>query len=184
MLIYPEINPVAFQLGPLTVHWYGLMYLFAFASVWGLLAYRIKYSPFPRGFTYQELSDLLFYAAIGTIIGGRLGYMLFYAREDLFANPFLLFQIWKGGMSFHGGLIGVIVTLSCYGLYKKKYLGDIADFVIPAVPIGLGFGRIGNFINSELWGRRIKLISLFFISINHESQTNDDHWQGKQLSLS
>lgn len=153
MLIYPEIDPVAFQFGPLTVHWYGLMYLLAFAAVWCVLAYRIRYSSFPRGFTYQELSDLLFYAALGTIIGGRLGYMLFYAREDLFANPLLLFQIWKGGMSFHGGLMGVIVTLSCYGLHKKKYLGDIADFVIPAVPLGLGFGRLGNFINSELWGR-------------------------------
>jgi phosphatidylglycerol:prolipoprotein diacylglycerol transferase len=153
MLIYPHLNPVAFQLGSFNVHWYGLMYLLGFTAAWGVLAYRIKYSTFPRGFTYQELSDILFYAALGTIIGGRLGYMLFYAREDLYQDFFLLFQVWKGGMSFHGGLIGVIITLSCYGLHKKKYLGDIADFVIPAVPLGLAFGRLGNFINGELWGR-------------------------------
>lgn len=153
MFVYPDINPVALHIGPLSIYWYGVMYLVAFTSAWLALAYRIKYSAFPRGFTMPELSDLLFYGALGTIIGGRLGYMIFYANDDLFHNPLLVFQVWKGGMSFHGGLIGVIVTLSWYGIKKKKFLGDIADFVIPAVPLGLAAGRIGNFINAELWGR-------------------------------
>jgi len=153
MLVYPVINPVALHIGPLSIYWYGLMYLIGFAAAWSVLAYRIKYSKFPRGFTMQELSDILFYAALGTIIGGRLGYMIFYARDDLWTNPLFTFQIWKGGMSFHGGLIGVIVSLSWFGIKQKKFLGNIADFVIPAVPLGLAAGRIGNFINSELWGR-------------------------------
>jgi phosphatidylglycerol:prolipoprotein diacylglycerol transferase len=151
--MYPEINPIAFSIGPLSVHWYGLMYLIGFTAAWSALAYRIKYSAVARGFTMPELSDILFYAALGTIIGGRLGYMIFYVREELFNHPLSTFQIWQGGMSFHGGLIGVIVSLSLWGYKKNKFLGDIADFVIPAVPLGLAAGRIGNFINGELWGR-------------------------------
>lgn len=153
MLTYPEINPVAFHLGPLSVNWYGLSYLFAFTACWGLLAWRIKYSSFPRGFTMEQLSDILFYSALGTIIGGRLGYMLFYVWSDFVANPWLLFQVWKGGMSFHGGLMGVFFALCLYAYKINKSVFDITDFILPAVPIGLGAGRIGNFINGELWGR-------------------------------
>lgn len=151
MLTYPQLNPIAFQLGPLSVHWYGLMYLVGFLGAFALLAWRLQKSP--RGFTLPQVSDILFYAALGIIIGGRLGYMVFYAFSDLVANPLLLFQIWKGGMSFHGGLMGVIIALAWYAHCSGKSLVDITDFVAPVVPIGLGAGRIGNFINSELWGR-------------------------------
>lgn len=106
MLNYPDFNPIAFHLGPIAVHWYGLSYLFGFTVCWGVLALRIKYSTFPRCLTIEQLSDVLFYSALGTIIGGRLGYMLFYTWSDFIANPLLLFQVWKGGMSFHGGMIG------------------------------------------------------------------------------
>lgn len=153
MLTYPDINPVAFHVGPLAVHWYGLSYLAAFTVCWGVLAARIKYSPVPRGFTAEQLSDIVFYSALGTIIGGRLGYMLFYAWSDFVANPWLIFQVWKGGMSFHGGLLGVLFALWLYALKINKSVFDMTDFIAPAVPLGLGAGRIGNFINGELWGR-------------------------------
>lgn len=151
MLTYPEINPVALHIGPLSVHWYGLMYLFGLLGAWGLLVLRLKTSP--REFTVDQVSDILFYGAIGMIVGGRLGYMLFYAWHDFSADPLLIFQIWKGGMAFHGGLIGVILALWLYAYRTGKSLVDITDFITPVVPIGLGAGRIGNFINGELWGR-------------------------------
>lgn len=153
MLTYPHIDPVAFHLGPLSVNWYGLSYLLGFTACWGVLTWRIKHSSFSRGFTTEQLSDMVFYAALGTIVGGRLGYMLFYAWPELVANPWLLFQVWKGGMSFHGGLLGVIAALWIYAKKINKSVFDITDFVAPAVPLGLGAGRIGNFINGELWGR-------------------------------
>lgn len=151
MLLYPEINPVAFHLGPLPVHWYGLMYLVGFASCWGLLTVRLRRSA--RGFTQEQLSDIIFYAALGAICGGRLGYMLFYDTRELFTHPLLLFQVWKGGMSFHGGLIGVMLILWWYARKMQKAFVEVMDFVAPVVPLGLGAGRIGNFINGELWGR-------------------------------
>lgn len=151
MLKYPEIDPVAFHLGPLPVHWYGLMYLLAFLGGWGLLSWRIRHSP--RGFTQAQLSDILFYAALGVIIGGRLGYVFFYDWSYFIAHPLFVFQTWKGGMSFHGGLIGVIIAVWIYAATIKKSLVDLTDFIAPAVPFGLGVGRIGNFINGELWGR-------------------------------
>jgi phosphatidylglycerol:prolipoprotein diacylglycerol transferase len=153
MLNYPQIDPVAFHLGPIAVHWYGLTYLFAFTACWAVLSLRIKHSSFPRGFTADQLSDIVFYSAIGTIIGGRLGYMLFYATSDLVANPWLLFKVWNGGMSFHGGLLGVFIALWLYAKKMNKSVFDITDFIAPAVPLGLGAGRVGNFINGELWGR-------------------------------
>lgn len=151
MLTYPTINPIAFHLGPLSVHWYGLMYLFGFFAGWYLLTLRARQSF--RGFTQEQVSDILFYTALGVIIGGRVGYMLFYAWPELCASPLTLFQVWKGGMSFHGGLIGVIVSLWIYARFIKKPFISIADFIAPVVPVGLGLGRIGNFINGELWGR-------------------------------
>ncbi len=151
MLLYPHINPIAFHVGPVAVHWYGLMYLFGFLFGWALLALRLKLSP--RGFTLAQLSDVIFYTALGVVIGGRVGYMLFYAWPDFLADPWLLFQVWKGGMSFHGGLVGVMVALWLYGRTIGKSMGEIGDLIVPVVPIGLGAGRIGNFINGELWGR-------------------------------
>ncbi|HSW69600.1 MAG TPA: prolipoprotein diacylglyceryl transferase [Gammaproteobacteria bacterium] len=151
MLIYPAIDPVAFHLGPLPVHWYGLMYLMGFIGGWGLLAMRIRRSP--RGFTLEQLSDILFYVALGVILGGRLGYVLFYQFADTLEHPWHIFAIWQGGMSFHGGLIGVILAVGLYARKIGKSFVDITDLIAPVVPIGLGAGRIGNFINGELWGR-------------------------------
>lgn len=151
MLTYPAINPVAFHIYNWPVYWYGLMYLVGFLAGWALLSLRIRYSP--RGFTQDHVSDVVFYAALGAIIGGRLGYMLFYDWRVLFSDPSLIFQTWKGGMSFHGGLLGVVLALLfCTRKVKKSFL-TLTDLIAPAVPIGLGAGRIGNFINGELWGR-------------------------------
>lgn len=151
MLTYPTIDPVAFHLGPLAVHWYGLMYLIGFIAGWGLLALRACNSS--RGFKVEQVSDILFYGALGIILGGRLGYMLFYDLDDVLHYPLRIFMIWQGGMSFHGGLLGVVVAMWLYGRKIGKSLGDMTDFIAPVVPIGLGAGRIGNFINGELWGR-------------------------------
>lgn len=151
MLTYPAINPVALQIGPLVIHWYGLMYLFGFIAGWALLIMRVKQSP--RGFKPEQISDILFYTALGIIVGGRLGYMFFYAFSETIQHPLRIFAIWQGGMSFHGGLLGVIISLSLYARKIGKSLGDITDLIAPVVPIGLGAGRIGNFINGELWGR-------------------------------
>lgn len=153
MIMYPNINPIAFQIGPLAVHWYGLMYLVGFLGAWLFLTLRLNQSTFPRGFTKDQLSDLVFYSALGVILGGRIGYMLFYAWPSLVAHPLSIFYIWQGGMSFHGGLIGVVIALSIYARKIGKSLVDITDFIAPVVPIGLGAGRLGNFINGELWGR-------------------------------
>lgn len=151
MLTYPTINPVAFHVGSWPVYWYGMMYLVGFLGGWGLLALRLKVSP--RGFTQEQLSDIVFYTALGAIIGGRLGYMFFYDWQSLFADPLLIFQTWKGGMSFHGGVLGVLFSLWCYAKKHKRTFLSLTDLVAPVVPIGLGAGRIGNFINGELWGR-------------------------------
>ncbi len=151
MLHYPNINPIAFSLGPIKVHWYGLMYLLGFAGAWGLGTLRARRPN--SGWTAEQVSDLIFYAAIGVIVGGRLGYMLFYDLPNFLHNPLTFFEVWDGGMSFHGGLLGVIVSIFFYGRKTKKTFLEIGDFVAPLVPIGLAAGRIGNFINGELWGR-------------------------------
>lgn len=151
MFIYPHINPVAFSLGSLQVHWYGLMYLIGFVSAWLLAHWRMKH--YHLNWTSEQISDLIFYAALGVIIGGRVGYMLFYNFPTLIHAPWSLFKIWEGGMSFHGGLLGVLVALWMFALRYKKPFWEVGDFIAPLVPIGLGAGRIGNFINGELWGR-------------------------------
>jgi phosphatidylglycerol:prolipoprotein diacylglycerol transferase len=148
-MTYPQIDPIAISIGPLAIHWYGLMYLFGFAFVWLLGRYRA-----PR-FNWQtsELEDLLFYGAIGVILGGRLGYALFYDLPTIIAHPLNLVKIWQGGMSFHGGLIGVLIAFWYFGRKTGKSFFEISDFIAPLVPIGLMLGRIGNFINGELWGK-------------------------------
>lgn len=151
MLTYPHINPIALALGPLKVHWYGLMYAIGFLGAWYLGTMRANKPN--SGWTPDQISDLIFYAAIGVIVGGRTGYILFYAWPDFIAEPLLLFKIWQGGMSFHGGLIGVIIALWLYARKLNKTFFELADFTAPLVPIGLAAGRIGNFINGELWGR-------------------------------
>ncbi|HCA89770.1 MAG: prolipoprotein diacylglyceryl transferase [Legionellaceae bacterium] len=151
MLTYPHFNPVALAIGPLHIHWYGLMYLIGFFSAWLLALWRIKH--YKLNWCAHEVSDLLFYGAIGVIIGGRLGYMLFYNTAELWASPLSLFKIWQGGMSFHGGLIGVMLALVYSSHRFNKAFLAVSDFVAPLVPLGLAAGRLGNFINGELWGR-------------------------------
>ncbi|KTD00596.1 prolipoprotein diacylglyceryl transferase [Fluoribacter gormanii] len=151
MFTFPYINPVAFSLGPLQVHWYGLMYLIGFVSGWLLAHWRAKH--YQLDWTSEQISDVIFYAALGVIIGGRVGYMLFYNFAELLHEPLALFKIWQGGMSFHGGLLGVAFALWFFSRKSGKSFLEIGDFIAPLVPIGLGAGRIGNFINGELWGR-------------------------------
>ena len=151
MITYPNINPIAFQVGPLKVHWYGIMYLIGFLGAWLLGAYRAKKSD--GEWTVEQVTDLIFYGALGVILGGRIGYMVFYDLPQLLSDPLSLFRVWDGGMSFHGGLIGVCLALWLYSRHLKKSVWTLTDFIAPMVPIGLGAGRLGNFINGELWGR-------------------------------
>lgn len=148
---YPEIDPVAFSLGPLTVHWYGLMYLLAFGCAWGLGVYRAKqpWSPVKS----NQVEDLVFYGAMGVVIGARVGYVFIYNFPAFVDDPLWLFRIWEGGMSFHGGLLGVIVAMALFARKLNQPFLRVMDFVAPLVPSGLLFGRIGNFIGQELWGR-------------------------------
>ena len=148
-MIYPTIDPVALSLGPIQIHWYGLMYLLGFSGAWWLG--RLRAERF--GWTAVEVEDLLFYGAIGVIVGGRLGYSLFYDLPALIDNPLNLFKVWQGGMSFHGGLLGVVVAFGFFARAAGKSYFSISDFIVPMVPVGLFFGRIGNFINGELWGK-------------------------------
>ncbi len=151
MLHWPQFNPVAFHLGPIAVHWYGLTYLVGFVAAWGLGIYRAKHSQ--GQWRSQQIGDLLFYVALGVILGGRIGYTLFYNLPDFLHHPLVIFKVWDGGMSFHGGLLGVIIAILLYCRKNKKSLFQVTDFIAPLVPVGLAAGRIGNFINGELWGR-------------------------------
>lgn len=151
MLHYPDINPVAIQLGPIGVHWYGLMYLLGFTLGWGLGVYRAKKSN--GAWNADLITDLLFYVAIGVIVGGRVGYMVLYDLPGLIEHPLSLFTVWDGGMSFHGGFLGVLCAVGLFCRKKKKSFFTITDFIAPIVPVGLAAGRLGNFINGELWGR-------------------------------
>lgn len=151
MIKYPDFNPIAFQVGSFKVHWYGIMYLIAFLSGWYLAWVRSKKSH--SSVKPDQVSDLILYCALGVLIGGRVGYMLFYDLANFLHNPLILFRVWDGGMSFHGGLLGVLCAMWLYGRKIHKSVWDITDFIVPMVPIGLGLGRLGNFINGELWGR-------------------------------
>lgn len=151
MLIYPSPDPVAFAIGPVAVHWYGLMYAVGFAGAWALGRWQAKrpWSPMKS----QAVDDLIVWVAFGVIAGGRIGYMLFYQTPVLIHDPLSLFRVWEGGMSFHGGLTGVLVALWLFARrFNLPYLA-VTDFVAPLVPIGLAAGRFGNFINGELWGK-------------------------------
>jgi len=151
MLQYPHINPIAFKIGWLKVHWYGIMYLLGFAAAW-FLAWSRARKP-QSGWSSDQVGDLILFSALGVLIGGRVGYVLFYDFPGFLHNPLMIFRVWDGGMSFHGGLLGVLVALWLFGRKNKKSVWDVADFIVPMVPIGLGLGRLGNFINGELWGR-------------------------------
>ena len=150
MLVHPNIDPVALKLGPLAVHWYGLMYLLGFLGFWWFGTRRARHPQYQ--WPQERVSDLLFYGVLGVILGGRIGYTLFYNLQPFLADPFMIFRIWQGGMSFHGGLIGVLVAMAWFGRVHKLRFFEISDFAAPMVPLGLLTGRIGNFINGELWG--------------------------------
>lgn len=150
MIPFPHIDPVAFKVGPVAVHWYGLSYIVGIALGWGLLHDRAARSD--GRWTSEQVADLVFYAALGGVLGGRLGYILFYNFDSYLANPLGIFKVWQGGMSFHGGALGMSLALAWYARASKRPFLELADFLVPAIPIGLGLGRLANFVNQELWG--------------------------------
>ncbi|MBB5206082.1 phosphatidylglycerol:prolipoprotein diacylglycerol transferase [Inhella inkyongensis] len=152
MWVHPQFDPVALRLGPLAIHWYGLMYLLAFGMFFFLMRRRMA-TPAGSGWAPTQLDDLLFYGVLGVVLGGRLGQVLFYEPLYYLNHPLEILQVWKGGMSFHGGLLGVIVAMALYARAQGRHFLDVTDFIAPGVPTGLMVGRIGNFINGELWGR-------------------------------
>jgi phosphatidylglycerol:prolipoprotein diacylglycerol transferase len=151
MLVHPNIDPIAFSIGPLAVRWYGLMYLLGFAAGWWLGLRRIAKGLAPV--TRQQFDDLLFLAVLGVILGGRLGYVLFYKPGHYLSHPLEIFAVWQGGMSFHGGLLGVMLAMSFAAWRHRIDYLRLMDFVAPLAPLGIAAGRLGNFINGELWGR-------------------------------
>ncbi len=151
MLTYPHIDPIIFSIGFVKVRWYGLMYVFAFLVGWWLARKRASASW--SAVKPEQVDDLIFYGMLGVILGGRLGYSLVYGWDQLTSDPLYIFKITEGGMSFHGGLVGVIIAMWLYGRHIGQRMWAVLDFVAPIVPLGLGFGRIGNFINNELWGK-------------------------------
>ncbi|MFJ3048013.1 prolipoprotein diacylglyceryl transferase [Herbaspirillum chlorophenolicum] len=154
MLIHPMPNPIALQIGPLAVHWYGLMYLLAFAQFIAIGRIRIRQPHIAAvGWKKEDLDDMLFYGVLGVVIGGRLGEILFYNPAYYFAHPADMIAVWKGGMSFHGGFLGVLLAMWLWGRKRGRHLMDIMDFIAPMVPLGYAAGRLGNFINAELPGR-------------------------------
>ena len=183
MFEYSQFDPVAFALGPLQVRWYGLMYLLGFLAGWWGLRTRARRADVP--ITPVQVSDLLFYVAVGIIVGGRLGYMLFYGFGGLIENPLSVLRVWEGGMSFHGGLIGVIVAEVLYARKIGLPAIAVADMVAPWVAPGLGFGRLGNFINGELWGAPTSPDAFWAVIVNgvprHASQLYEAFLEGLVL---
>ena len=147
-----QLDPIALTLGPLKIHWYGLMYLLAFVSAWWLGRRRIRQGRLP-GVDDNAFGDLMFYGMLGVVLGGRIGYILFYDLSTYVADPLQMLKVWQGGMSFHGGLIGVMLAVAWWARKHRQHFFDVVDFVAPLIPLGLGFGRLGNWINGELWGK-------------------------------
>jgi len=170
MLHYPHINPIAFRIGPIAVHWYGIMYLVGFAAAWWLARSRAS----RPGSTWRpvDVDDFVFYAMLGVILGGRVGYVLFYGLTFWAKDPWYPLKIWEGGMSFHGGLIGVLVALSIFAIRRGRHIADVFDFAAPLPGIGIFAGRLGNFINGELWGKPTTLPWGFEVNgiVRHPSQ--------------
>lgn len=150
MFVHPEFDPIALSIGPLAIRWYGLMYLIGFLAFLYLGKRRLALFP---GIAVKDIDNIMSLAVFGVILGGRLGYVLFYKPAYYFENPGEILAIWEGGMSFHGGFLGVLAVCLGYCFYKKWKFFDLMDFIAPTIPVGLGFGRLGNFINGELWGR-------------------------------
>lgn len=154
MLVHPQFDPIALQIGPVAVHWYGLTYLVAFGLFLLLASLRTRQTQFAQaGWTRRDAEDLLFLGVLGVVIGGRLGYVLFYKFGNYLSHPLEIFAVWKGGMSFHGGLLGVVAAMAFFAWRRQRPFWQVTDLIAPCVPTGLASGRIGNFINGELWGR-------------------------------
>jgi phosphatidylglycerol:prolipoprotein diacylglycerol transferase len=152
MLVHPQFNPIALELGPIAIRWYGLMYLVGFVLFVVLGKLRARQSLL-TGWHPRDVDDMLFYGVIGVILGGRLGYVIFYKPMYYLAHPLEILQLWHGGMSFHGGFLGVLLAMGLFAARRHKRWLDVTDFIAPLVPLGLAAGRLGNFINGELWGR-------------------------------
>ncbi len=154
MLVHPQFDPIALRLGPVAVHWYGLMYLVGFGLFIWLAGKRVRQPWYAQaGWTRRDVEDLLFFGVVGVILGGRLGYVLFYKPEYYLAHPLEVLAVWKGGMAFHGGLLGVLVAMGVYAWKRQRRYFEVTDLIAPCIPTGLAAGRLGNFINGELWGR-------------------------------
>lgn len=154
MLVHPQFDPVALSLGPVQIHWYGLTYLVAFGLFYALAALRAAKPWYAeRGWTRRDIEDMLFYGVLGVVLGGRLGYVLFYKPAYYAAHPLEAFAVWQGGMSFHGGLLGVVLAMALFARLRRRHFFEVTDLIAPCVPTGLASGRVGNFINGELWGR-------------------------------
>jgi len=182
---YPDIDPIAVAIGPLAVRWYGLMYLGGFVLGWLGARSRARRPDSP--ITPARVDDLVFYVAVGVIAGGRIGYMLFYGYEALLANPLAIFRIWEGGMSFHGGLIGVLIAMGLFARKVGQPYFAITDFIAPWVTPGLGLGRIGNFINGELWGAATRADAFWAVVVDgvprHATQLYEAFLEGLVLFL-
>ena len=178
MIAYPEIDPVAVSLGPLKVRWYGLMYLIGFAIAWLLARRRAKRPEF--GIRPEQVDDLIFYAALGVILGARVGWILFYGWDAWTRDPLVIFRVWEGGMSFHGGMLAVALAMYLYGRKIGKSFFEMTDFVAPLAPLGLCAGRIGNFINGELWGKPTDVPWAFVVNgeARHASQLYEGFLEG------
>jgi phosphatidylglycerol:prolipoprotein diacylglycerol transferase len=181
MLKFPGFDPIAFQLGPVRVHWYGIMYLLGFASAWWLARRR---AAAPRStWKATDVDDLIFFGMLGVILGGRIGYVLFYGLKFWAGDPWYPLKIWEGGMSFHGGLLGVAAAMLVFAWRRGRSLGDVYDFTAPLPPLGLFFGRIGNFINGELWGKTTTVPWGFEVNgqVRHPSQLYEAALEGLLL---
>jgi phosphatidylglycerol:prolipoprotein diacylglycerol transferase len=181
MLTYPGFDPIAFQVGRVKVHWYGIMYLLGFAAAWWLARVRAA----KPGSTWKavDVDDLIFYCMLGVILGGRIGYILFYGLKFWAADPWYPLKIWEGGMSFHGGLLGVVAAMTLFGWRRGRNPADVYDFTAPLPTLGLFFGRIGNFINSELWGKVTAVPWGFRVDgqVRHPSQLYEASLEGLLL---
>ena len=181
MLRYPGFNPIAFQAGPLKVHWYGIMYLLGFAAAWILARQRARRPE--SSWKPLDVDDLIFYAMLGVILGGRLGYVLFYGLGFWAKDPMYPLKIWDGGMSFHGGMLGVIAAVALFAWRRGRNVADVLDFTVPLPGLGLFFGRIGNFINGELWGKPTTVPWGFEVNgrVLHPSQLYEAFFEGLVL---
>ncbi|HET9390676.1 MAG TPA: prolipoprotein diacylglyceryl transferase [Steroidobacteraceae bacterium] len=181
MIQYPHLNPIALKIGPLRIHWYGIMYLLGFAAGWALARKRAS----RPGSTWRanDVDDVIFFAMLGVILGGRIGYVLFYGLGFWAKDPLYPFKIWDGGMSFHGGLLGVIAAMSLFAWRRGRNVADVLDFTAPLPGLGLFFGRIGNFINGELWGKPTTVPWGFMVDgvVRHASQLYEAFFEGLVL---